>query len=332
MTGLVRSARPKPASYRPSLDLMREALEGSRLAIARLISRAEAGRVEAAPALAELYCRGGNAHVIGITGVPGAGKSTLVSMLIRNFTAGGYKVGVVAVDPSSPFSGGAILGDRVRMSDAIKANHAFVRSMATRGHLGGLSRATLQAVDILDAAGYSPIIIETVGVGQDEVEIMTAAHTVVVLSPPGLGDDIQAIKAGILEIADIHVVSKADKPEAPATIAALKGMMTLGPAHSSGSWSCPVMGVSAASGEQVEALKEEIVRHLGHLHDSGEIATRRRKMCLTRIMSAARYLFQEKFDGSHGLASSIEPVIRREIDPESVARAMLEPQKESWAT
>ena len=167
----------------------------------------------------------------------------------------GHKVGVVAVDPSSPFSGGAILGDRVRMNDAAEANQAFVRSMATRGHLGGLAPATLQAVDILDAAGYSPIIIETVGVGQDEVEIVSAAHTIVVLSPPGLGDDIQAIKAGILEIADIHVVSKADKPEAAAAVAALKGMLALGTARSDSTWTPPVLAVSSVSGEQMETLK-----------------------------------------------------------------------------
>lgn len=204
--------------YRPSLELVPLVLAGSRLAIARMISRAEGSYPEAAEALAELYKHTGKAHLIGMTGVPGAGKSTLVASLIKALTLDGHKVGVVAVDPSSPFSGGAILGDRVRMNEAAEANQAFVRSMATRGHLGGLAPATLQAVDILDAAGYSPIIIETVGVGQDEVEIVTAAHTVVVLSPPGLGDDIQAIKAGILEIADIHVVSKADKPEAGATV------------------------------------------------------------------------------------------------------------------
>ncbi len=199
--------------------------------------------------------------------MPGAGKSTLVASLIKALSADGHKVGVVAVDPSSPFSGGAILGDRVRMNEVAEANQAFVRSMATRGHLGGLAPSTLQAVDILDAAGYSPVIIETVGVGQDEVEIVSAAHTVVVLSPPGLGDDIQAIKAGILEIADIHVVSKADKPEASATVAALKGMLALGAAlHSSNkfssTWNAPVLAVSSVSGEQMGNLVGEHRRSL----------------------------------------------------------------------
>lgn len=163
--------------YRPSLELVPLVLAGSRLAIARMISRAEGSYAEAAEALAELYKHTGKAHLIGMTGVPGAGKSTLVASLIKALTLDGHKVGVVAVDPSSPFSGGAILGDRVRMNEAAEANQAFVRSMATRGQLGGLAPATLQAVDILDAAGYSPIIIETVGVGQDEVEIVTAARS-----------------------------------------------------------------------------------------------------------------------------------------------------------
>ena len=227
----------KRGAYRPSLELVPEILSGSRAAIARMISRAEGGYAEAGEALAALYRKAGKAHIIGITGVPGAGKSTLVASLIKSLSAEGHKVGVVAVDPSSPFSGGAILGDRIRMNEAAQAGQAFVRSMATRGHLGGLAPATLQAVDILDAAGFSPIIIESVGVGQDEVEIVRAAHTVVVLSPPGLGDDIQAIKAGILEIADIHVVSKADKPEAAAAVAALKGMLKLGATGSRSAWS-----------------------------------------------------------------------------------------------
>src|SRR6201996_3514875 len=228
MTRVAVFSRAKHTVFVASLQLVPQVLAKSRSAIARMISRAESRSAEASAALGEIYRHTGNAHIIGITGVPGAGKSTLVSALIKSFAADGHRVGVVAVDPSSPFSGGAILGDRVRMNDAAETNQAFVRSMATRGQLGGLAPATLQAVDILDAGGYSPIIIETVGVGQDEVEIVSAAHTIVVLSPPGLGDDIQAIKAGILEIADIHVVSKADKPEAGAAVAALKGMLSLG--------------------------------------------------------------------------------------------------------
>lgn len=338
------------AGYRPSSELVPLVLAGSRLAIARMISRAEGGYEEAADALAELYKHTGKAQIVGITGVPGAGKSTLVAALIKALTQDGRKVGVVAVDPSSPFTGGAILGDRVRMNDAAEANQAFVRSMATRGHLGGLAPATLQAVDILDAAGYSPIIIETVGVGQDEVEIVSAAHTIVVLSPPGLGDDIQAIKAGILEIADIHVVSKADKPEAAATVSALKGMLALGrngDIHHFGrggsgakgggrndecphfSWTSPVLAVSSVSGEQMESLKATIAKHWAHLHESGELAERQRNNCRTRIFNTARHLFQQQFDErSDELEKHLQAVVKREADPQAAAHALLGWNKE----
>ncbi|HJY39189.1 MAG TPA: methylmalonyl Co-A mutase-associated GTPase MeaB [Steroidobacteraceae bacterium] len=317
------------ASYRPSSELVPLVLAGSRLAIARMISRAEGGYAEAADALAELYKHTGKAHIVGITGVPGAGKSTLVAALIKALTQDGRKVGVVAVDPSSPFTGGAILGDRVRMSDAAEANQAFVRSMATRGHLGGLAPATLHAVDILDAAGYSPIIVETVGVGQDEVEIVSAAHTVVVLSPPGLGDDIQAIKAGILEIADIHVVSKADKPEASAAVAALKGMLALGAARSGSKWTSPVLAVSSVSGEQMETLKATIAKHWTHLHESGEFAERQRNNCRTRIFNTARHLFQQQFDErADELEKHLQAVVKREADPQAAAHALLGWNKE----
>src|SRR5262249_1794007 len=161
---------------------------------------------------------------------------------------------------------------------------------------GGLAPATLQAVDILDAGGYSPIIIETVGVGQDEVEIVSAAHTIVVLSPPGLGDDIQAIKAGILEIADIHVVSKADKPEAASAVAALKGMLALGANRADSTWKSPVLAVSSVSGEQMETLKTTLDQHRTHLHQTGEFAARQRNNCRTRIFNTARHLFQQQFD------------------------------------
>jgi LAO/AO transport system kinase len=330
MTSVALFNAAKRPAYIPSLELVPQVLAGSRLAIARLISRAEGNYAEATPALAEIYKHTGKAHIIGITGVPGAGKSTLVSALIKSLTADGHKVGVVAVDPSSPFSGGAILGDRVRMNDAAEANQAFVRSMATRGHLGGLAPSTLQAVDVLDAAGYSPVIIETVGVGQDEVEIVSAAHTVVVLSPPGLGDDIQAIKAGILEIADLHVVSKADKPDAAATVAALKGMLALGAAGVNSTWSSPVLAVSSVSGERMETLKATIGQHWRHLQDSGERAERERNNCRTRIFNMARHLFQQQFaEQGDVLESQLQAVVQREADPQTAAQVLLGWNKQS---
>jgi LAO/AO transport system kinase len=324
MNVVTRSTRQSRPSYRPSLDLVPDVVAGRAAAVARMISRAELGVAEADAALAEIYRHTGRAHIVGITGVPGAGKSTLVSSLIKAFATDGHKVGVIAVDPSSPFSGGAVLGDRVRMNEAAQDSGSYVRSMATRGHIGGLSRATLQAVDVLDAAGYSPIIIETVGVGQDEIEVVSAAHTVVVLSAPGLGDDVQAIKAGILEIADIHAVSKADKPEAAAAVSALQGMMALGFGSAQSTWTTPVLAVSAVSGEKIADLKDAIVRHWEHLRATGELASRRRNMCRTRILGIARYLFQQKFDeGMPELETVLDATASRETDPATAARLLL---------
>ena len=232
---------------RSTLDLVPGVLAGEMRAIARLLTRAEAGDDEGRPALEAIFRHAGRAHVVGITGVPGSGKSTLVAKLVAAMRRTNRRVGVVAIDPSSPFSGGAILGDRIRMGEICGDPGVFVRSMATRGALGGLARGTLDAVDILDAAGYGIVVIETVGVGQDEVDVARAAHTTVVVSTPGLGDDIQAIKAGILEIADIHVVAKSDRPDADRTIADLKAMLAIGPlSRRSGDWQPPVLPTSAA--------------------------------------------------------------------------------------
>jgi LAO/AO transport system kinase len=289
-----------------------------------MISRAEAEDDEASDALAQIYRRAGRAHVVGITGVPGGGKSTLIAALIRAFSTAEQKVAIVAVDPSSPYSGGAILGDRIRMGDSAEAGQAFVRSMATRGHLGGLSRATFQAVDILDAAGYSPIFIETVGVGQDEVEIMTAAHTVVVLSPPGLGDDIQAIKAGVMEIADIHAVSKADRPEAAATATAIRGMLALGSDARRSGWPPPVLPLCATSGAGIDSLKQAILAHRDHLVASGELATRQRTIARTRILATINHLIRRRFDdGAKTLAAQLRAVTERDSDPLTAARWLL---------
>lgn len=328
MTVVTRSNRRRRSAYEPSGDLVPKVLAGSRPDIARLISRAEADYAEASGALAEIYRHAGKAHIVGITGVPGGGKSTLISALIRAFTSAGRNVAVIAVDPSSPYSGGAILGDRIRMSDSAEANRAFVRSMATRGHLGGLARSTLQAADILDAAGYSPILIETVGVGQDEVEIITAAHTVVVLSPPGLGDDIQAIKAGVMEIADIHAVSKADKPEAQAAVAALKNMMVLGSDVKRSSWTPPVLSLSAPTGNGIAELQQAIDSHWKHLEDSGELAVRQRTICKNRILATINHLIRRRFDeGTESLSEQLQAVMDRKSDPLSAASSLLALEK-----
>lgn len=215
-------------SYVPSHVLLEQLRAGNPRALGRLISRAESGVAEARPALAEVYRSAGAAHIIGLTGVPGSGKSTLVAKLTAALRQRGEKVGIVAIDPSSPYSGGAILGDRIRMTELANDSGVFIRSMATRGATGGMARAALDAVDLMDVAGYRTIILETVGVGQDEVEVAHASDTTVVVSAPGLGDEIQAIKAGVLEIADIHVVSKCDRDDADRTLTDLKQMLTLG--------------------------------------------------------------------------------------------------------
>ena len=277
-----------------SLDLVPGVLAGEIRAIARLLTRAEAGDDECRPALEAIFRHAGRAHVVGITGVPGSGKSTLVAKLAAEIRRTGRRVGIVAIDPSSPFSGGAILGDRIRMGDVAGDPGVYVRSMATRGALGGLARGTLDAVDILDAAGYDIVIIETVGVGQDEVEVVRAAHTTVVVSAPGLGDDIQAIKAGILEIADIHVVSKSDRPGADSTLTDLKSMLAMGPASArSGDWRVPVLSSCALTGDGVVALCDAIDAHRAALDAGGAMGARRQEINERRLFLAGEEILRD---------------------------------------
>lgn len=206
------------------MDLVAQLLAGNRRALARTISQVENEGPEAHALLAALYPHTGRSHVIGVTGAPGTGKSTLVNALAKAYRAAGRTVGVIAVDPTSPFSGGALLGDRVRMRDLAGDPGVFIRSMATRGSLGGLARATADVISVLDAAGFDRILVETVGVGQAEIDIASAAHTTIVVEAPGLGDEVQAIKAGILEIADLFAVNKADRDGADHTVMALQMM------------------------------------------------------------------------------------------------------------
>jgi LAO/AO transport system kinase len=314
------------AAFVPSVDLARRACLGDLRAMARLLTRAEAGTEECRAALDEMYRRAGRAHVVGITGVPGSGKSTLVAKLARVIRAGGQRVAIVAIDPSSPFSGGAILGDRIRMHDLGDDPGVFVRSMATRGALGGLARGTLEAVDILDAAGFDVVLIETVGVGQDEVDIVRAAHTTIVVSAPGLGDDIQAIKAGILEIADIHVVSKCDKPEANRTLSELKGMLALGLALGRPVTAlAPVIATSAQTGAGVEELASSIDRHRAALEASGDMARRRRLIAERRVLKAAEEILHDEFikHRERRMAALFAAIGARELSPRAAARELL---------
>jgi LAO/AO transport system kinase len=317
-------------TYIPSLDLLAQAEAGSIRAAGRLITRAESGVAEARPALAEVYRRAGRAHVIGLTGVPGSGKSTLVAKLTAALRAQGERVGIVAVDPSSPYSGGAILGDRIRMTELANDPGVFIRSMATRGATGGMARAALDAVDVLDITGFRTIIIETVGVGQDEVEIARASDTTVVVSAPGLGDEIQAIKAGILEIADIHVVSKCDRDDANRTLTDLKQMLTLGALggvqpQARPLWQIPVVGVSSYTGEGIDMLLAKLAAHRKTLADTDLGAQRRARVAAFRLEKTAETLLLERFaagarDGTEALAAQLSA---RAADPYAAAQVLI---------
>ena len=309
----------------PSLELAERVCSGDRRAIARMLSRAEAGAAEAREALDLLYRHAGRAHVVGITGVPGSGKSTLVAKLIAAVLASGRRIGVVAIDPSSPFSGGSILGDRIRMGDVSGHPSVFVRSMATRGALGGLAHGTLEAVDVLDAAGYDMIFIETVGVGQDEVDVVRAAHTTVVVSAPGLGDDIQAIKAGILEIADVHAVSKGDKPEADKTLSELKSMLGLALPTLGLKRAVPVIKTSSPREEGIAELLGAIDAHREYLVTSGQYEERRQAIRERRMLKAAEQLLHEEFERHRQgrIADLVAELAAGTVSPQAAARRLV---------
>ena len=307
-------------------ELVEGVLAGTPRAIARAMSIAEGRSTEAAKLMAEIHRHAGNAHVVGLTGVPGSGKSTLVAAMTRILRGQGKTVGIVAIDPSSPFSGGAILGDRVRMTGFADDEGVFIRSMATRGALGGLARASLDIVDVLDAAGFDVVLVETVGVGQDEVDIVQAAHSVLVVSAPGLGDEIQAIKAGVLEIADIHVVSKCDRSDAAKTVNELTAMLGLGrQGKGSSGWAIPVVPTSAETGEGVEGLVETINNHYAHLEQTGEMAERQRLILEMRIIKTAEDMLREKLlrerDGR--LQELLERAFNRDTDVRTAASDLL---------
>lgn len=307
-----------------SLGLRERVERGEPLALARAISLVEAGRSEGIALLRDLYGRTGRASILGVTGPPGAGKSTLVNRLIAHHRAAGRKVGVVAVDPSSAFSGGAILGDRIRMMEHTLDEGVFIRSMASRGQFGGLSRATRDAVDLLDAAGFDPILIETVGVGQDEIDVVRVADTVLVVLTPGQGDEVQAIKAGLLEIADVFVVNKADHAGADRLASDLEGMLALGGTRP---WKPPIVRTIASDGSGVETLLAEVERHASWLQKSGERATRRREGLRLRLHDILKGRVMERLAADaparRALLEWEEKVADRSVDPYTAASALL---------
>lgn len=303
--------------------LAEEILSGSARALSRSLTFAERGGEFAEDLLECLYPHTGRAHVVGITGTSGSGKSTLTCALARLAVDRGFSVGVIAVDPSSPYSGGSILGDRIRMNDVAVELGVFVRSLAAHGSLGGLCPAAADSVDLMDAAGRNLIFVETVGVGQDEVDIMQIAHTVVVVSVPGLGDDIQMLKAGILEIADIHVVNKADRDGADRVLAELRSMLALRPARGQ-SWVPPVLPCIALCAAGIPTLFYALVDHLKVLRTSGELDRGRRRIAKARVLRIARDLVIEGTAWHESDSDElIDRVVRRELAPRACARALL---------
>jgi LAO/AO transport system kinase len=296
---------------------------GHRRTLSRLLTRVEAQDEAVAVVLDRLYCLAGKAHVVGITGVPGAGKSTLVARLALELRKTHTSVAVVAVDPSSTLSGGAILGDRIRMHDLILEPTIYVRSMASRGALGGLARATPDVIDVLDAAGFGVILVETVGVGQDEFEIADLVDTTVVVSAPGLGDDVQAIKAGIMEMADIHVVNKSDKPEAHRTRRDIEA--TLAIAGSRRRLCVPVLASSAETGQGIDALAVALGEHLRELDASGQRVCRWAIRSRLRVLRAMEELIARRMrrNLSDEAERVIGEVIDRKLSPRAVALRLL---------
>ncbi|MFB1063287.1 methylmalonyl Co-A mutase-associated GTPase MeaB [Natrinema sp. H-ect4] len=338
--------------------LLEALLAGEHRALARTISKIENRSPGYRDLVSELYAHTGSADVIGITGSPGAGKSTLVDKLAEAYRDRGETVGIIAIDPSSPFTGGAVLGDRIRMASTVGDMDVFVRSMSARGTLGGLSTATADAVKAMDAFGKDKIIIETVGAGQNEIDIVRTADTVAVLVPPGSGDDIQTLKAGILEIADIFVVNKADRDGADRTVQELREMIHLGdgsdPAGGGGhhsqeiidahddwdgepdeddetdeGWTPPIVETVAIHGTGVDEFIDELAAHRGHLVDSGEhaeqVRTRYAEEIRTLLREDVHSMLEEELAAAGGIDGLAEAVRNGETDPYTIASDVLEP-------
>ncbi len=303
-------------------ELVARAEAGEARAVARLISLVE----DASPALREVMAllapRAGHARVVGLTGSPGVGKSTSTNALVAAYRRLGMKVGVLAVDPSSPFSGGALLGDRVRMQEHATDDGVFIRSMASRGHLGGLSWSTPQALRVLSAAGCDVVLVETVGVGQAEVEIASLADTTLVLLAPGMGDGIQAAKAGILEVADVFVVNKADRDGADTVVRDLRYMLSLGDRRTDDGWRVPIVKTIAAKGEGADEVVEAIERHGEWLAGNGQLARRRAKRAADEVEAIALTVLRARMGdlrGGDALDLLAGRVVAGQLDPYAAA-------------
>ena len=307
-------------------ELLTAALAGQRRALARVLSLVENGSEQSREWIALLYPHTGQAQIIGITGAPGSGKSTLVAQIAAEYRRRGLTVGIVAIDPSSPFSGGALLGDRIRMRALSGDPGVFIRSMATRGSLGGTARGTSDVVMVLDACGYRRILIETVGAGQTEVDIARTAHTTLVIQAPDMGDEVQALKAGLLEIADILIVNKADQLGADRTVAILQAMLDLRDDPLAPTWRPPVLKTVAIAGQGTAEAVDAIERHVAYSAQSGRLRERQR----ARLANELQTLLREELlrralahIGSERYQALIERIISHETDPYSAAQELL---------
>ncbi|MEJ7861294.1 MAG: methylmalonyl Co-A mutase-associated GTPase MeaB [Pyrinomonadaceae bacterium] len=306
-------------------ELVEKLFAGEPRAVARAISKIENGAEGASKIMKEVFPNTGNALIIGITGSPGAGKSSLVDKLALFYLGRGDKIGIVCIDPSSPFSGGAILGDRIRMQTLGLDKNVFIRSMATRGNLGGLSRATVDAVAILDAAGFDKIIVETVGVGQDEVEIVKTADVSVVVLVPGMGDDIQAIKAGIMEIGDVFVINKADREGVLRTEKELESLLSL--AHRPDFWNSPIVKTVATENKGIEDLSKAIESYNDFQKQSETSLIRRKDIARWRLLELLRETLLAKTLGANGTNEKLEilalEVAEKKRDPYSAVEEII---------
>lgn len=307
------------------MDLVKELLNGSRLALARAITAVESEYDEAIDIMKAIYPKTGHARILGVTGAPGAGKSTLTDKIVKQYLQQGKKIGIVAVDPTSPFSGGAILGDRIRMNDLTLNENVFIRSMGTRGSLGGLSKKTSDAVKLMDAFGMDLVIIETVGVGQSEVDIVKNADSVLVVLVPGLGDDIQAIKAGILEIGDVFAINKADRDGCDKLNVEIEMMLDLDSREVK--WRPPIKRTIASKDEGVDELVEALDEHFEFLEDSDELIVRRQDRTRNEIIAMINEQIGRRVAdvvvASDDFNSQVDAVNQRQNDPYTVVNKVL---------
>ncbi len=306
--------------------LVEQARAGQPRAVARLISLVEDASPQLREVMAALAPVTGTAYVVGITGAPGVGKSTSTAALVGAFRATGQRVGVLAVDPTSPFSGGALLGDRVRMQDHATDPGVYIRSMATRGHLGGLAWSTPQAIRVLDAAGCDVVLVETVGVGQSEVEVASSADTTLVLLAPGMGDAVQAAKAGILEIGDVYVVNKSDRDGAHQVVRELRGMLALAE-RGPDDWRPPIVSTVAVKGEGVDDVVAAVAKHRAWLEDGGRLAGRRHRRAVEEISAIALTALRSRFGdltGDQRLDALADRVLAGDTDPYAAADELVD--------